>query len=529
MRSAPGKSASGRWNKIGRHMNGTPGKTVLFQHSALSRTFSVVAMLLLVLTGCTSSVDQANKYEAEYDRLMSRGARRAALEAITRSVKNDENEPRRWLKLAKVQDMLNRTTGAAVSYQHALDLQPTNIEALENLAVLSVRGGQFDMAKRYIEPLLLLDPNDLAGLLAASAVAMAEKRFADADKIATTIIAGAPTLEEGYILRARVRELTGHPLEAIKLLEERQAIDPDNRDLPRELLNMYRRRGDIDSIRRTTLKLYAKFPDNPTYAMESVRAYKAMGRTDDARNAIARLSQKYAANVSMMLAIAGLWRDMEPASAVDRIAAMAATSPPRVRASLADLLTSMGAPARAVALMAPSVAQPVSVTNIDAQASYARALYAMGRTAETERKVDAILAFDETNPVALLLRARLELARGDFMKAATDAGVVASDDDANEEAALLVASIYAAQGNPLLAAKAYGDARSKFPDSPRVVDNQTKWLLSQKRVDDAINIAAAYAHVHQGQFDAWRIYRDICTAAQNATCLAEARRAIENF
>jgi Tfp pilus assembly protein PilF len=511
-------------------MNSISNKPVFFHNFKANRVFLIASLLTLSLGACSSGTDQANRYEADYDRQMSRGAHRAALDSITLAVKKDENEPRRWLKLAKVQDILNRTTGAAVSYQHALDLQPTNIEALENLAVLSVRGGQFEMAKRYIEPLLLLDPNDLAGLLSASAVAMNEKRFADADRIAGRVIAGAPALEEGYILRARVRELTDQPLAAIKLLEERQTADPDNRDLPRELLNMYRRRGDIGGIRRTTLKLYAQYPDNPTYAMESVRAYNAMGRVDDARRIIAKLSQQYAGNVSMMIAIAGLLRDIEPqATAMDQITAIAAKSSPRVRVALADMLTSMGAPARTANLLAFVAPQPISVRNIDAQASYARAIYALGRAAEAESKVNALLAFDETNPVALLLRARFALARGDFMKAATDAGVVASDDDANEEAALLLASIYAAQGNLPLTAKAFGDARNKFPDSPRVVDSQTKWLVSQKRADNAIDIASAYAHAHQGQFEAWRIYRDVCAVAQNTTCGAEARRALEDF
>jgi Tfp pilus assembly protein PilF len=505
-------------------------KSAAFQPVGWPRATLLALVGLLALGACTSNIDKANAYEASYDRQMNRRAYKGALDAISRAITKDENEPRRWLKLAKVQDMLNRPTAAAVSYQRALDLEPSNIEALENLAVLSVRGGQFDLAKRYVDPLLLLNPNDLAGLLTSGAIAMNEKRFADAEAFATKIIAGAPALEEGHILRARILELTGRPNEASKLLEERQTIDPGNPDLPRELLNMYRRRGDRKGIRRTAILLHTKFPDNPSYALESARAYSAMGREDDARGIMAKLSHEYAGNVSVMMAIAGLWRDMEPHDvAATQISAMASGSPPHIRAALADLLTSINEPARAAVALAFVANQPVSVDNIDTQASYARAIYALGRTRETESKVNDLLAFDETNPTALLLRARLELARGNFQKAATDAGVVASDDDANEEAALLLASIYAAQGNPLLAAKAYGSARNKFPDSARVIDVQTKWLLGQKRANEAIDMAAAYAHAHARQVEAWRVYRDVCATARNATCGAEARQALETF
>jgi hypothetical protein len=115
------------------------------------------------------------------------------------------------------------------------------------------------------------------------------------------------------------------------------------------------------------------------------------------------------------------------------------------------------------------------------------------------------------------------------MKAATDAGVVANDDSTNEEAALLLASIYAGQGNDVLAAKAFGEARDNFPNSVGVLDAQTKWLLSRKRSKEATDTAAAFAHAHSRQYDGWRIYRDVCTAAQNAACASEARQAIANL
>jgi Tfp pilus assembly protein PilF len=485
---------------------------------------------LLALAACHSAIEKSDAYEALYDREMSVKAYPAALGSISSAIKLDDNEPRRWLKLAKVQGLVNNQSAAAISYQRALDLEPTNIEALENLAVLSVQAGQFGLAKEYIDPLLLLQPNDLAGLLASGAVAMNEKRFADAEKIANSIITQAPSLAEGYILRARIMELSGRPREAIALLEERQKIDAANNDLPRELMGMYRRQGDRAGIRRMSIALHAKFPNDTKYALEAVRAYHGAGRDDEARGLMAELSQKYTGSVSVMIAVAGLWRDIEAKpAAVDQIATMAAKTPPHVRAALADILSSMGEPARAAALLGFIADQPVTVGNVDIQASYARALYALGRRAELESKVNALLAFDPGNPGGLLLRARIELARGDFMKAATDAGVVASDDDTNEEAALLLAQIYARQGNDLLAAKAFGQARANFPNDPEVLDAQTKWLLSRKRAKEATDVAAAYAHAHTRQYDGWRIYRYICIATRNIACAAEARQAIANI
>lgn len=488
---------------------------------------ALALLVLLLVPACKSGVETADAYEAAYDRQLGRGRYPDALRSIGKSVQNDENEPRRWLKLAHLHDLLNHPADAANAYQRALDLQPYNVEALENLAILNVRAGQYATAKRYIDPLLLLQPSDLAGLLASGALALHEKRFADAEKFAARIIANAPASEEGHILHARIFELTGRDAAAAKLLEERQALDPDSRDVATELLTVYRRMANRAGVRRIAIRLMALFPDDPRYALESVRAYHAMNRDGDAHRILAELTTRYAGNTSVMIAIAGLRLDIEPrATALDEIVATARQAPKQVRAALADFLTNLSEPARAVDLLAPIAAAPVDVGSIDLQAAYARALFALGRSAEVQRKVDAILAFDGINPTGLLLRARLAYARGDFQKAATDAGVVASDDDSNEEAALLVAQIYAAQGNRILASKAFADAHDGFPDSPTVVRAQTQWLLSQGRAKDATDIAASFAHARRGQSAAWLVYRDICAAAGNAKCLAEARAAL---
>jgi predicted Zn-dependent protease len=520
--------AAGRKN--GRRMNGIEKKSARFRSVGPIWAMSIALLAPLALAACHSDLEKADGLEGLYDKEMSVKAYPAALKTISLAVRLDDNEPRRWLKLAKVQDLVNNSSAAAISYQRALDLEPTNIEALENLAILSVRAGQFGLAKEYIDPLLLLQPNDLAGLLASGAVAMNEKRFADAEKVANTIITQAPALAEGYILRARIIELSGRPRDAIALLEERQKADPANNDLPRELMGMYRRQGDRTGIRRMSITLHAKFPGDTKYALEAARAYHGAGRDDEARALLAELSGKHTGNVSVMNAVAGLWRDIEARpAAVDQIAALAARTPPHVRATLADMLTAMGEPARAATLLSFIADQPVTVGNIDIQGSYARALYALGRVGEVQTKVDDLIAFDRDNPGGLLLRARIELARGDFMKAATDAAIVATGDDTNEEAALLLTQIYAKQGNDVLAAKAFGEARGNFPNSPGILDVQTKWLLSRQRAKEATAMAAAYAHAHGRQYDGWRIYRDVCTAAQNPACAAEARQAIANL
>ena len=498
-------------------------------HMAMRARIAVVIPLALV-AACRSANDKADRYEQAYDYQMSVGAHVPAMMSMARAVKYNDSEPRYWTKLGRVQEMLQRHGEAAQSYQRALDMQPDNVEALETLAVLSVRSGQFASANRFIDPLLLIQPNDLNGLLAKGVLALHNRKFADADQIATQIISNAPDQSAGYVLRARALDAQDKTRAAAALLESRVAINPDDRDTVLQLLTFYQKLGDRSGIRATAIRLSRLLPDDPRYALEAARAFHGLGKDDRARATIASLGRRFPGDVSVMIAVAHLWRDIAPlAAARNEIAAIAGNARPRIKAALANELIYMGDPARALALVEPLAGGDVTSANVDAVAAAARASYALGRTAEVERRSDALLAFDAENPTGLLLRARLELKRGRYDSAVTDAQRAASGDFNNEEASLLIAQIYTAQNNQVLAVKAFGDARQRFPNSTTVLRAEGDWLIAQGRAPDATRRAGEFARAHPDRSEAWIAYRDTCRAVGNAACAREAAATLARF
>jgi len=178
----------------------------------------------------------------------------------------------------------------------------------------------------------------------------------------------------------------------------------------------------------------------------------------------------------------------------------------------------MGASQDAVQLLAPLAPSEVTSANVDKQTRYARALLAAGQIAQARAKVDAVLAFDKGSPEALLVSARLKLLAKDYRGAFTDAQLVTNDDENNEEATLLVAQIYAAQGNQVLAAGAFGTARQQFPNSTEILKAETDWLMRQNRKDEAAQRAASFYRTHQRSGPARAIYRDICARTRSPAC-----------
>ena len=484
------------------------------------RIAATVALgMLLLLGACRSSSEKADAYEAQYDRMMTIQAYPAALSSIQTAISYDDSTARRYIKLAELQLMTGHPAAAADAFQSALDLEPDNIEALENLSILAVRGGQFDVAQRYIDPLLALSPNDPAGLLASGAIALSQHRYNDAIGFGDRIAAALPDRGDGYVLKARALDALGRTREAIDLLEKRAAGAQDPRDVLFQLMTFYRRIGDMRGIRATAIRMMPLFPNDPRYAFESARAYAAEGKQDKAREIIDGLLRRYAGNADILAAVGDFWRDTQPpAQARTEIVRLASASPPPARLALANQLIDIGASQDAVQLLAPLAPPQVTSANVDKQTRYARALLAAGQTAQARSKVDAVLDFDKGNPEALLVSARLKLLAKDYRGAFTDAQLVTNDDEGNEEAALLVAQIYAAQGNQVLAAGAFGNARQKFPNSTEILKAETDWLLSQNRKDEAAQRATSFYRTHQRSGPARAIFRDICAKTRSPAC-----------
>lgn len=475
--------------------------------------------LAALLAGCGRNESRADAYEALADQMFANKAYPAAITALDSAVKLDSNEPRRWVKLGRSWRALGNPALTAMSYQRALDLDPANIEALQTLAVLTVRAGRFVDAKQYVDPLLVLSPDDIGGLLAKGAIAFYERRYADADTIADQIIQTAPSISDGYVLRARVMEARGDPRQAAALLSQRLDLDAQNSDLAIQLLSLYQRMGDLGGIRRMGLLLSKLLPDDVSYQMEAARAYHAMGREDEARAILANLLVKHPNAAGLNEAVARYWLSTLPRDdAATRITGMAQKVGGKARARLADILVEMGRADAAVTLLAPLAGEAINNVNQDAQASYAAALFAAGKYAEADRQSLKVMQYDQ-NDVAQLVRARLAYRKRAYDEALIAAQAVRDNDPDNQDAALLVADIYEAKGDLLLSRQAYGDAQSKMPDNMDVVKAYVAWLLRHGEPGGAAEVAAQFARSHAKMGMARDYARAVCQQVKTRNCL----------
>lgn len=488
-----------------------------------------IAFLLLAalpLPGCQSGAQRAAALAAKADQLAASGNVRGAIAALNSASAADGNNADVWVRLAHLQLQLSDPASASTSFQRALELAPDNIDALENLAVLAVRGNEIDDAKRYMEPLLLLQPNDPAGLLAKGAVALREHRNADAKAASDQLIASNPELGESYLLDGRALVAIGRPREAIAILEKRAKVEADRgtlQELLELLLDTYQLVGDIGGIRSVSLRLHDIVPADPRYTMESARARHAQGRDDEARALVDGLERQYPHATAILQAIADYWRGtLPPDAALVALRGMAARATVPGKATIAGRMIDMGQPQAALQLLAPYARGTVTTATVDTDTAYARALVAAGRVSEARALIDRVLDYDGANIAALIIRARMLLAEGKLTAALADAQLASTGDQTNQEAALLTARIYATQGNGVLAQQAYALAVQAFPASFPVLETYTDWLIDTHRPGSALFPLASFARRHPGDLAAWRQYARACAAAADS-CIDEAR------
>lgn len=472
--------------------------------------------------GCGRNATKAIAAEAQADNLLAAGDKVRAADMLDKANAYDGNDAGRWVKLGRVRRDLSQPQQAVDAFQQAFDLDPSNIEAMQNLAVLYISARQFELAERIVDPLLSLSPNDIAGVLATGAIAYYREDYPQANKLADQLIQLAPFSKEGYILKAHVLEKTGHAAQGARILEERMKILSDDPELAEQLLELYRSIGDVGGVRSISLKLAKMRPDDPRYQLESIRAYHAMHDAEDRERVTAAVLDRYKNNPSVLGAVADFWIGAFPKDeTVKRIAQLATDSNSTTRAALAGRLIRLGALAEANTQLAPIASQPVDRSNVDVHAMLATLLMTQGKVAAAREEARRVLAFDGGNGEAMLVRAQAHFAAKEYNDALTDAQTIIANDQ-NEAASLLIAETYAKQGNDLLAASAFGDAQSAAPHSINVVRARTAWLISRHRADEAANIAGLFAR-QMNNAEAWALYTQMCQAANDPICLMQAR------
>lgn len=492
----------------------------------------VVLALFLALAGCTSPEEKAAKASTRFDMLYAQRDYAAARIEIKKAIAVQEESPEYWMKLARVELATTRYLDAFAAYERVVELEKNNDEALQGMAELAYAGGNIDESERLADQVLEREPRSLRMLLVKGSVAAARQEGPAARAIAEQMLDIDPTNEGGAILLARAQYLSGDRGTAIATLA--RSIAKDGETVPKlmAVLDLYTGLNDFRSIARTFARLFAQQPRNVDIRLDYVRVLYEQGRPDRALAMLARLTRRHPGDTGLQQRIVDIWTEMGSEMVdVEQVRRFVmAGGDKQMKVALGRLLIERGRHADAEKVLRPYVDKgEITAGNVEADVHYAGALSGLGRRGEALALVDRLLAFDDNNPRALLMRVRISVARGDLVQALRDAQLLVRDNPAMMEGRVALADIYVRRNEPILADDAYAQAMNDLSEDGGMLAAYIRYLRGKGRTGMASDAARRFTRENPRSREGWHERGRLCIELADAECVAQAFNALDQI
>ena len=447
---------------------------------------------LSILASCSSATERASQANGRYQAAMAAGdlmrARRAALEA-TRA-RDDVADY--WIALGGTQMALKNYAGAFDAYTRAVELDRTNLTALQTLADLAWLSGQTDKAEQYVDQIDLLQPVSPATLTTRGYIALKRNKFDDAVKRADQILDINPDSINAAVLKARALDGAGRGREGAELLEHILAQGSTDQGVMETLLLIYQHADDKPNILRMRARLASMFPDDERRVLDLAKAQFDMGQSAAATDTTIRLARNDP-GPDEFAEILRLWLQYLPkADALEHANSLSPRVGGSQRINLARFFIEAGRPAEAIKLMAADGQLPVSAANADQVAVVAHAIDAEGRHKDAEKFFNAVLQFDPTNILALRGRTDMYLSTRQYDLAIPDAQRLVSENPASAEDRLRLAAIYRRQGNLSAATRVYWTAFNDLQSNPLIFTTLKRFLFENGQKEAIAGLERSY-------------------------------------
>ncbi len=185
----------------------------------------------------------------------------AADTVIKRMVSNNPEEPIGYNLQAAVHIARNDLTATIASFERALEVDPSFLHAVVNLARIDEIAGDFSAAERRYEEFLVANENNVAAMTLLARLVYRQDDLSRAE----TILMGAsevdPTALEPHILLARIHLLRENIKEADKAAAVAISLAPDNPDTLLLSGQIALIKGDASSASLLARRLQSVLPD----------------------------------------------------------------------------------------------------------------------------------------------------------------------------------------------------------------------------------------------------------------------------
>lgn len=463
----------------------------------------LLLVLALGLAACDSVEDRVARHHARGLELLQKNDPKRAWLEFRNAVRLDENHAPSRFEIAKLYEADGELRAAMGNYRLVAELDPAHLQARLRLAQILMIGGGLDEAQTYADQALALAPLDPDAIAVKAAVLFRQDAGAEAAAEAERAIAIAPHHVGANLVLISQTMAGGDLGGALARLDALIAAHPDDRNLHIVRLQVLERMGDDAGIGAQLQTMTERFPDEIALRRAYVQWLLRAGRQEEAEaqlRALADATPEDPAPVIDLVRLLAAREGVEAARA--ELAARTAAAPDAARGAFvrtrADFEVSAGQPEAARAILREFIAQtePSDADGAAARTRLADLLLGEGNEAEALALADAVLAADETNVGATMVRARVMIDRYDAAEAAVLLRRVLDQDPQNVRLMTLMALAYERSGSPDLAAERLAAALRASGYAPDTALRYAAFLRGRNQPGAAETVLAEAARIH---------------------------------
>lgn len=494
-----------------------------------ARRGTALIALALATAGCTSADDRAVEAVQRADAFVVGGAYPMARLEMNKALAARDDVADYWVRLGRIELATQQFGAAYQAFSRAIELDQGNTEALQAVTELAFAGNLLREAERRADQMLSLAPTNVRAQVIKGTIALRGRKFDVATAMAEGALKANPSDESALVLKAKIIASQDGSAPAAAFLEKAAVDRPASSPLlMMGLAEIYTEDGDHTGLRRVYAQLARLRPDDVAQQINYARELYLAGDGQQAFTVVERVIRAHPDDAAIQNRIVALWSETgSTALTPEQIDALAREGSAVTRVALARYAIEDGRVEQGAALLRSQLgAAEVTAETAQANALYANAEYALGDKAAARARADRVLSFDERNPQALLLRARLALDARDFEKALSDAQLVASDNPQLVQARILTADIYVARREPVLADRLLRRASQDMPGDSRILTRYLAFLRQQERGAAALRLAREFTDANPYSIAGWQALGGVCRTMNDAGCAQTATMAM---
>lgn len=454
----------------------------------------------LVLASCDSAEERA---EAHYRRgleLAEQGQyAKAGLEFRNSLKLRKESIPARY-ELARAEERAGNLETAFKIYMSVIELDPKHVEARNRVAAFLLGGNQVEQARKFADQAMALAPEDSRVLVTNAAVAVKERKGAEAVRLARLALAKDPSLADAYVVLATERLNAGDPAGVLEVLNERPIAGETDIGLQTLRLAALEATGDEAGVEDMFARLVEASPEAEAFREGWAKWYLSKNRIDDAERVVRDFAESHPEDAKAQLNLVGFLNSQRGiTAAIDELKAIidrrksaaagegtAALDPFELEMPLVQLMVRGGQIEEARALLealAEREKDPVRVARVRVQLAALK--LPEQKIDEAQELVERVLKDDPRNVEALQVRAQVRLAREDVAGASEDLRAAINEAPNDPQLHALLASIYERGGSTVLAEEQFSKSVTLSEYNPEMGLPMARFLLRYGKVEQA--------------------------------------------